>query len=161
MKRKTKFAVSFFLFILIILTLGFIFGNSLMSRSESAAVSDGTLKIFTDILGKDNPMALFLTRYIRKLAHFTEFGILGTEVLLFFGSIGLKGAVKILSSVNFGLLIAVTDETLQIFSERGSSTLDVQIDYAGYLTFTAVLLLLKYIVAHIRKKRKEVSDASL
>ena len=69
--------------ILIALTLAFIWVNSLMPRAESQAMSQGLLEHMVEFL---RAIGIHLSpksdHFLRKLAHFTEFGILGAELSL-------------------------------------------------------------------------------
>ena len=67
---------------------------------------------------------------LRKAAHFTEFGVLGVLGTVCFGMYGLKPLYPAFA----GLLTALTDETLQLFSPgRSAHVTDVWIDFAGCL----------------------------
>ena len=72
------------LLILIVLTLLFIWGNSLLSREQSSDESAWVMHLVTPLLeafvGKGN----VTEHLVRKLAHFTEFAMLGFELLLWF-----------------------------------------------------------------------------
>lgn len=119
------------LFLLLAATLALIWGNSLQGPAASSALSSGSLKIFTPFLeifvGRGN-----VTEYlVRKLAHFTEFAILGSELallLIVYRKVSLQGVVNCLFA---SLSAAVIDETLQIFSGRGPMVQDVVLDFAG------------------------------
>lgn len=89
---------------------------------------------------------LITVHVLRKLAHFTEFFILGVEICLLFilcGKFRLKG---ILVVCLIGFLDACLDETLQIFYERGASFIDVLIDFSGYLLAVFIILIIVKIV---------------
>lgn len=76
MKRKV-------ITIIIFLTLAFIWGHSMVPRPASADESGFFLKILypvlSVILGRDR----VTNHLIRKMAHFTEYSILGTELRLY------------------------------------------------------------------------------
>ncbi|MCD8069106.1 MAG: VanZ family protein [Lachnospiraceae bacterium] len=78
---------------------------------------------------------------VRKLAHYTEFTALGAELaFLVWQVLGRSVTTPLL----LGLLTAVTDETIQIFSlGRGSSVRDVWIDFGGVVTGTVMILLVR------------------
>jgi VanZ family protein len=75
---------------------------------------------------------------LRKVAHFSEYALLGfllTSLFLFIGRY-LKRMAKWIAWVIppvFCLLYAISDEIHQIFSNRGPSPVDVMIDFAGAL----------------------------
>ena len=139
--RRARNAVA----VLILLTLAFIWGNSLQNGVDSSQQS-GFFRAFLErLLGV--PIDTFL---LRKLAHFSEFGLLGAEASVLLRLSPGKGAYGALSGRNLwtfpllGLLTATLDETLQLFSEgRATAVPDVWIDTAGFCTgFFGVLLLL-------------------
>lgn len=90
---------------------------------------------------------------IRKLAHFTEFTALGIllsiDTVLFLKN--MKQYVWI--PLFIGLLVALIDETIQLFPiGRSSSVKDVWIDFSGVIFGTILLLVLKQI--YLFKLRK-------
>ncbi len=147
--------VRILLLILIILTLLFIWSNSLWGR-ESSSMHSGRIRAFCqqalDLLG----IPLVLTDYIvRKAAHFLEFFLLGTEltVYMFCRHPLTRRDIGNILVMLFGT--AFIDETLQIFSARGPAISDVWLDLSGGVT--AMLLtfaLYELIVACRRRGRK-------
>lgn len=133
--------------LLILGLLCFIWGNSLMTAKESSGVSKGVLAW----LGEFIPFFAGGAHhgFLRKLAHFSEFFLLGvlsaaqrlkSEKLLTFGL------------VSFGLIAACIDETIQIFVlGRSSSLLDVWLDLSGFAA-GVIAVAVWYAIA---KKRKE------
>ena len=122
------------LVLLLALTLAFIWGNSLLPRTESQEISRGLL---AELCAALETVGLHLDpqndHWLRKLAHFGEFGLLGAELctLLF-----LNRRARPQGFVNCafaGLAVAVTDEALQLISHRGSQVQDVLLDFAGFL----------------------------
>lgn len=76
----------------------------------------------------------WVTEYmLRKAAHFTEYAILGA---LLFGALQSDGRPRLGAfQISLGLLTAMTDETIQLFSAgRSGQITDVWIDFAGFLT---------------------------
>ena len=112
--------------LLLALTLIFIWTNSMQSRSESTKRSSQVLELVADIL---EPVGIDVDttddRPIRKLAHFAEFFLLGAELSTLCLLYGMSSAQGFFNSLSAGLAAAVTDETIQIFSDRGSSVADV------------------------------------
>lgn len=129
---KIKKFISWLLFIL---WLGVIFFFSSQSGSASSNLSNSILMLLPF---KISSFA------IRKLAHFTEYFILG---LLGMNSINKSGAFRnkniILLSL-FILLYALSDEIHQYFvGGRAMRVLDVFIDYAGGLVSQVTFKLIK------------------
>lgn len=138
--------------ILIILTLTFIFTNSLDSVAESQQKSGAVLErvwfLLEGVVGKGN----VTEHLVRKLAHFVEFFVLGIEMsALSFLYYSFKRSLyfSITLPVFCGLLAALTDETIQIISERGSQVQDVWLDFSGICVGVAAI----FVVWIIRKKR--------
>ncbi len=137
-KQKTRLVLTFLLCLMLLLTLGFIFWNSLLPREASAGLSSSLLSKITAIIGTESTLARFIVTYFRKIAHFAEFAFL---------ALSLNGICIVWRrmrktmgwSLLFGLLVAVIDESLQLISLRGSSTTDVLIDFSGYLASTVLL----------------------
>ena len=153
MSVKKKVCVTL-LILLILLTLAFIWGNSLLNAETSSKASEevhGALSgVFDLIFGKD----VVTTAVLRKLAHFGEFLLLGAEVCLLSVCIfGLK--IKPLSCfLSVGLFVAIIDELLQFISARGPAVTDVLIDFSGF--FTAYLFFaLFYLINYLSKDDKK------
>ena len=129
------------LYILIILTICLIWGHSAMSRVDSAEESGFILQLVTPFLeiflGKGN----VTDHIVRKLAHFTEYFVLGVELSalafpreVFQESPLWKNLIrKGINVAGIGLFIALIDETIQIFSQRGPQVADIWLDGSGVL----------------------------
>ena len=121
--------------LLVALTLAFIWGNSLVSRSESQEISRGLL---AEICAALETVGLHLDpqddHWLRKLAHFGEFGLLGAELGLLMWLNRRQSVQGFVNCAFAGLAVAVTDESLQLISNRGSQVQDVLLDFAGFLT---------------------------
>lgn len=86
----------------------------------------------------------------RKFSHFMEFFVLGAEISIFTAitfSFSLSNTLHVFS---FGLLCAVIDETIQIYSKRTPAVKDVLIDFSGFLCGCFIII----IVYALRKKFK-------
>ena len=136
--------------LLIAANLAFIWGNSLMTGTDSGNLSGGILDWINSFLGLGEAGAQLLHLLIRKGAHFTEFACLGMLLTWHFDMAQTKGAALLAYPFLGGLMAACTDETIQIFVDgRGSSLLDVWVDTFGVLTGIALLLL----GHHLRKEK--------
>ena len=71
---------------------------------------------------------------VRKLAHFCEFGLLGCELSLMLILRKRQTLQWYVNIAMFAFVVAALDETIQIFAGRGSSLVDVWIDFAGAVT---------------------------
>ncbi len=118
-----------------LLMVAFIWGNSLKSVSESSAQSSAIadkVQSVVDPQQKVEPDAFHML--IRKLAHVIEFFALGLFVCGFTICLGYELSKRLISMpMLIVLLIAVGDEWIQTFAERGSLVTDVLLDFAGAL----------------------------
>ena len=146
------------LILLICATLIFIFAQSMKSPEESAADSDKVGDIIAEVIPPETKPGEFIQTNIRKLAHFTEFFVLGAEIaayaLIFYKNVWVR-----LLHYPLGILFALLDETVQIFTERGPQIVDVWIDFLGYTvsaaTVTAVFFLVKFISDRFFKQHNQ------
>ena len=152
-KRKTHLAL---LSLLILLTLGFIWGNSLKSIPDSQEMSLWLLDLLRPVLDAVFGPETITDHILRKTAHFTEFALLGAELRLLFLLLGQRGAQGLTNALFAGLAAAVADETIQIFSHRGSQVSDVVLDFSGVLAGA----LLAALAACLRRKRNTGSRGS-
>ena len=134
MKRKL-------LIVLLFLLLAFIWGQSCMpteaSRAESSTVLQLLRPLLGPILGEEN-VTLHL---VRKLAHFTEFFCLGCILALL---LPFRGKSQLLAG-GLGMLAGFIDETIQVFSGRGSAIVDVWLDFSGAAAAILILALIRRI----------------
>jgi VanZ family protein len=123
--------------LLIILTLAFIFGNSLEDRETSAATSAQFERFVEPVLlalpyeQLHTKEALSIT--VRKLAHYSEFFLLGAEMMAL--SILLRSLLIVRKRLIllFALLFAGIDEMLQFISRRAPQVQDALLDTFGAL----------------------------
>ena len=145
----------YWLFAIFLIIVCFIWGNSVLSSQLSSEISMSVGKFFASIFGTGDSTTTVGGLSVRKMAHFIEFAALGVvSSLLFNLFLKNKGVYALILSM-CGLFVALMDETIQIFSNRGSSVRDVWIDVFGYVvgcvTATAVCLVL----AHFKKKKTD------
>ena len=137
----------------ILLTLFFIFSNSMKSPDRSMEESNNATDKIEEVVSPETSIGAFLSTYLRKIAHFLEFALLGYEVFLLVSFyFGLRPAYFV-SSLLFGVLTAVLDETVQITSGRGSSVIDVWIDVSGYFFAAFAGALLFAVIRRIKTYR--------
>ena len=125
-----KKCLSTLLVLAIIITLCFIWGNSMQSREVSSNVSNGPLELINKYLALIG-IVLKDDHFIRKLAHFCEFAVLGIEVYFLAALHVKKLNNRILASLCLCLLVAAIDETIQYFSGRACRFSDVMLDFSG------------------------------
>lgn len=139
--------------LLILLTLGFIWGNSMMSIPESQEISLSYLDKLSPILNTVFGPGRITDHLLRKTAHFCEFALLGAELRLLLLLLGQRGLQGLSNALFAGLAAGVTDETIQIFSQRGSRVADVVLDFSGAL-FGALIVTLIALLHRRRQARK-------
>ena len=140
-------------------TVGFIWQQSTLSPSASLEASDAVEEVIVPMVGGPTSiLGAFLDRFMRKIAHFTEFALLGLECELYLFGRGTPLRTVLLFA--FGLLIGACDEILQIFTGRGAAFTDVLIDFSGYLTAVGLTWLVAKLALGIYKKRKADATAA-
>ena len=153
MKKKI---ISCVLIILSVLWIIFIFSNSLENAEESGEKSSWVYNIVSKVFPN---ITVFI---IRKLAHFTEFAILGVLFASTYFSFTLPRCFETPKTNLYSLLaipavfaIACTDESLQRFSEgRHAAFSDVLIDSAGGVCGIAAILALVFIIRYFYTKKE-------
>lgn len=134
------------LYIVLGLIVFFIWDNSL----QNGGTSDGFSLIFAEWLAPIADKLGFygnlwaLNRIVRKLAHLTEFTILGGVLYVVLRRYIEYGTV--VKTIGVGIVIASLDEFIQLFSLGRSSQLsDVLIDTIGIIIGILVVKLAYYI----------------
>lgn len=128
-------------FFLTLCTMAMIFYFSSENGEESGAASDGVTAFFVRVfMGKElselsEKTLAALSFAIRKLAHFSEFFLLGLFSGGFIRTYKIKNWLYFAVPSAFCLALAAFDEFHQLFvSGRCGSVRDVMIDFAGALT---------------------------
>ena len=134
------------LYIMLGLIVFFIWDNSL----QNGGTSDGFSLIFAKWIAPiANKLGFYgniwaLNRIIRKLAHLTEFTILGGVLYVVLRRYIEYGTV--VKTIGVGIVIASLDEFIQLFSlGRSSQVFDVLIDTIGIIIGILVVKLAYYI----------------
>lgn len=134
------------LYIVLCLIVFFIWDNSL----QNGGTSDGFSLIFAKWIAPiANKLGFYgniwaLNRIIRKLAHLTEFTILGGVLYVVLRRYIEYGTV--VKTIVVGIVIASLDEFIQLFSlGRSSQLADVLIDTVGIIIGISVVKLTYYI----------------
>lgn len=139
--------------------IAFIFSNSMKIASVSSVSSGRVLQLLQAVLRRLGMpgLAQRLTMHIvRKMAHFCEYTLEGFLLMLCMRVYSRRPLRHITVPMLAGVLTALTDETIQLFSEgRSSQVTDVWLDSAGVLAgILAALLLMGLwrLLFHHRKK---------
>ena len=133
-------------FSLLFFCLWFIWSNSMLPPEESSRRSKmvaESLARFLRIFVPDNStVTRYLLQNVRKVAHAVEFFTLGSVcavILLLLKQVNIHMA---LHAVLLLLAVAVSDETLQLFSRRGAQVSDILLDFAGGMSGLCAAFLL-------------------
>ena len=139
--------------------IAFIFSNSMKIASVSSVSSGRVLQLLQAVLRRLGMpgLAQRLTMHlVRKLAHFCEYTLEGFLLMLCMRVYSRRPLRHITVPMLAGVLTALTDETIQLFSQgRSSQVTDVWLDSAGVLAgILAALLLMGLwrLLFHHRKK---------
>ena len=140
-----------------LLCVAYIWGNSLKSIPESAAQSTQVAEAVRPVLDPQEklPQDVF-HNLVRKLAHLVEFFVLGVFVCGFTINLGVMLEKRLVSlPMLIVLLVAVGDEFIQHFIERGSLVTDVVLDFAGALAgLLLVWLMFLALNRHMKKDQQ-------
>lgn len=156
MKKRKEFNKKKFIricmFLLIILWAYMVFCLSNQNGPESSGLSRKIVEIFT----KEEEVIEKVEPYVRKLAHFSEYGLGGILFISLFSTYDYSDRRKIATSVLLGIWYAITDEVHQLLvSERNGSLFDVYIDSLGFATGVCSMLILIKLVEILKKRKKE------
>ena len=137
-----------------ILILIFIWGNSFFPKSVSSDLSIWVMSLISKVVTGDLSAqgSVSDAGVLRKVAHFTEFFAFGTAISVYVRMTVSDKRTRILALSLLGMLVALFDETIQIFSGRGPQVSDIWIDIAGY---TLGVLVVAAVVTLRRKKREK------
>ena len=134
------------LYILLGLIVFFIWDNSMQNGGSSDGFSLLFAETLTPIVNKlgFHGNIWILNRIVRKLAHLTEFTILGSLLYTILRRYIKYGTV--IKTIGLGMLIACLDEFIQLFSPgRSSQFSDILIDTVGIFIGILVVKLVYYI----------------
>ena len=128
----------------------FIFSNSLQIAGVSEGSSGRVLGLMQGVLrrlGLPGAADRLTMHIVRKLAHFCEYALEGFLLMLCLRVYTRHFFKHVSWPILFGLLTALTDETIQIFSPgRSSQVTDVWLDFSGVLCGLLVGLFLLALV---------------
>ena len=171
-KRKwlNLFAVlAIALTVAVLANMALIYFFSTESKEESGDRSSGIVQIvvyilypnYDDLFWIDQMRIMDSTHHlVRKLAHFSEFGLLGFLSAWLVSYVNrrkhwFKTWPEWVIPAAFCLLYAISDEVHQIFSNRGPRVTDVLIDFSGAV---CGILLIRGMIALFSRMRKGKRD---
>lgn len=138
------------LIILIILWTCLIF----LFSSQDGGESSGFSRKFVEFFVKDPEMVDKIEPYVRKLAHFSEYGLGGVLFISLFSTYEWTDRRKIATSILIGVWYAIMDEIHQLMVPGRSGALkDVYIDSLGIVTGVIGMLIVIKIFEIIKNKR--------
>lgn len=149
-------AVSFTILVLIV---GFVFSNSLEIAVKSSEKSGSLLTLLLHWM----PFlrGWFTEHILRKLGHFAEYTLVGMVLMVCLRSCTVRLIAHLTKPILGGVLIALTDETIQLFvAGRSGQISDVWLDSAGVCTgllaMGCILLILERYFAHRRRDTRGI-----
>ncbi len=155
--KGTGKAFRIIIFTLTALMICYAFYHSAMPAYASAEESEGVLSFVTDFFNNFGISVELTDHIIRKTAHFIEYFIIGGLLLSCAYSFDRFKTYRFMVQVLFfGLLTAVIDETIQLFSDgRSGQISDVWLDFSGVITGAGIMLLFYFIYTRTKKKDKK------
>ncbi len=146
--------VHLLLLILIIVTVLFIWSNSLRGQDNSSLQS-GRVRAFCQQVLDTIGIPLTLTdHFVRKAAHFLEFFLLGTELTVYMLQRHPLNRRDVTDTLMLLFGTAFLDETLQIFSARGPAISDVWLDLCGGVVAVLLTFALYDLIVACRRRGK-------
>lgn len=137
---------------LLVAWLAVIWGNSMTPGQVSGQLSGWASELIGKILPFLSPESEYGHLLVRKIAHFSEFAVLGFLLGWLFAMVAEKKPLRFLLPLGCGMSAAVIDECIQIFSPgRVCSFWDMCIDWSGVLTGIGFMTLLCLVLT---KKKK-------
>lgn len=141
----------------------FIFSNS-MEVADASAISSGRVLAWMQAglsrLGLEQTAQRLTMHFVRKLAHFLEYTLEGFLMMLCM-RVYTRRSLRYLSwPMLAGLLTALTDETIQLYSAgRSGQVQDVWLDFMGVMagiTMALVLLaVIHVVITHYKNRKKD------
>ncbi len=131
--------------VLVAVWMGFIFYMSAQNAADSSSQSAGLIRgLLTALFGNVSDATVEgLQHTVRKLAHFTEYSVLGALLSLAVGCHTAQSLHCFLASLGIGTVYAVTDEVHQLFVDgRACQIQDMLIDSVGVAVGSAAVMLI-------------------
>ena len=150
-----------FLIVLLVLQMWIIFGFSGQDGETSGTISRRITETITKNIksiqnlekAEKEKVLKQIEHFIRKLAHFSLYTVVGFLLMSLLSTYKLKQKNKIYMSFGIGLMYAISDEIHQSFiPERTPMISDVCIDTCGVITGIIILLVIQFIWYRILKK---------
>lgn len=156
MVKNRKLLIKRIVFIVITsITVLFIFAQSCLPAKVSGEESGRVLRLLNSITEFFGFGSVFSSHFVRKLAHFTEFAILGVFFALTVNTYKLKLLIKYVFSLMGCLFIAIFDECIQLFVPgRAGMISDVILDSCGSFTGITIIIAIIFLIKLIHTKTR-------
>lgn len=142
-----------------LLIICFIFIQSILPGDISGAESSRVLAFLNSITGFLGLGNVFSHSFVRTCAHFTEFAFLGLFSFLTYSTYSLKRISSVFTTILTYPLVAVIDESIQLFSQgRAFQFSDILIDIAGGTTGFLLGVIFILISTGIKNRRREQNE---
>lgn len=143
------------LWIAVILTLAFIFGQSLLNQEASVKESNVVKEKVVQPIHEAVTGNSSLPHDIRDIAHIVEFLVLGLELLLLLKN--KKIPIRLLRTISYCGFVALIDESIQYFSGRAPQVVDIWYDIIGSAIGAFIGVLAILVVNGLRKPKEQGS----
>lgn len=143
------------LLLLIIIWALAVFMMSGQDGGDSSGLSRKLVEIFT----KNEEIINVVEPYVRKLAHFSEYGLGGMLFIALFSTYKWSDRRKMFTAIALGIWYATTDEIHQLMVPgRNGNIFDIYLDTLGFSTGVCVMMVIlkiKYIIVNNKKSKKK------
>ena len=155
MKDKKVLIIRVILTVLTVAAVAAIFYNSSQDAVESTERSSPLTDWINGILA-GFPIPFSVTEnFIRKLAHFTEYSILGALLSVTYYLYIHRIKTVLISTLISGAVIATIDEIIQLFpAGRSCQVSDILLDCCGVAFATAIVMLIIRTIENNRLKKQ-------
>lgn len=141
------------LLVLIVIWAILIFGLSGQNGTESSGLSRKIVELFT----KNEEIVDMVEPYVRKLAHFSEYGLGGILFILLFSTYKWTDRKMMTVSILLGIWYASMDEIHQLMVDgRHGSLFDVYLDSLGFSTGVCGMMAILKIKEMLNHKNKKI-----
>lgn len=160
MKEKKLMIARVVLTVLTVAAVVAIFYNSSQSAIESTERSSPLTDWINGILA-GFPIPFSVTEsFIRKLAHFTEYAILGAMLSVTYYVYQLKIRTALITTLITGAAVAVIDEIIQLFpAGRSCQVSDMLLDFCS-VAFAAVIVMLIIRAIENNRRKKHIGQST-
>ncbi len=164
MNSRSRRTLLVIVVVAMVVTMAFIFGNSLQGSEASWKTSNAVANFLAPVLHGVHdlalkagvPASLSYEAFVRKFAHFVEYGLLGFEcyavtVLV----VGRVASPYVWADLFIVLALAVADEFVQGLAARSSLVSDVVIDFAGACAGMVVAFIVATLLTKARPRKRD------